>query len=602
MFLLEQDKLKEVSSMSRHFSIYVLVFGLLAGSQTQAAGPDTHQAMTMPPPQNDMKSHTVGNLKLVVTNWGYFGNASEYDQFLWSLEFPAESDQDYLFAGALWIGAVVDGDTLVSVGADGWTHENEFFPGPAPEDEIAERSNDTLSPHYHPDAVSEQDLISTFTDTVGPPYTPPGHVPLEIRVTQESYCWSGDWIKDFVLVRLQIENIREDGLTLEDLYAAIFLDCDVVPVTDDYFCRHEAAQDDITGFRRWKHESDTLWASGSLLYQWNGWQYVPTDVSGTPKYSSPCDQPGIAWIADDDGIHPDIYCPPVDPALSAAGIRAVSLPQEKTSYHWWFSDSDTALDWGPHDTTDTCDPHGTPMGDSAKYTMMSGGRIDLDQVCKGLEYPPGVDSINDNRYLLSFGPHQLAFGETLEVVWAFVGGERFHSGHGWCEWEFADLIMNGNRAYAVYDNPGIDTDGDGYYGDYMVVDDDTLYLTGDGVPDYKECDNPPWNPCDMIVGAEERSNTTPKQRFELRQNYPNPFSGSTKVSFTIPGKTHVSLRVFDICGRLVADIADERLKPGRYLYAWNGVDDEGRKVAGGVYFCTLSAGGLKQTRKLVLLR
>jgi hypothetical protein len=178
--------------MSRYSLVLMLLAGLCISLPSVAWNPQEDLHSPMPPPQTQMKSHTVGNLRLVVTNWGYFGNASEYDQISWSLEFPAESEQDYLFQGALWIGAVVNGDTHVSVGADGWLLENELFPGSAQGDTIIERSNDSLSPYFHPDAVSEQDLIGTFTDTVGDPYAPPEHVPLEIKVTQHSYCWSGD--------------------------------------------------------------------------------------------------------------------------------------------------------------------------------------------------------------------------------------------------------------------------------------------------------------------------------------------------------------------------------------------------------------------------
>lgn len=583
--------------MSRHLIFCVLILSLLAVAEIHADGPQP----PMPPPQTQMKSHTAGNLNLVITNWGYFGNTGNYDTFPWSLEFPSESGQDYLFQGALWIGAVVNSDTLVSVGTDGWIMSNEFFPGTLQGDTIVQRSISKLSPYFHPDAISEQDLISTFTDTFCP-YTPPDHVPLEMRITQHSYCWSSYWIEDFVLVRLQIENIREDQATLEDMYAAIYLDGDVVPTSVGYMCRHYCAQDDITGFRRWRHESDSLWAPGAVVYQWDGTQYVPVDVGETPKYRSPCDGPGIAWIADDDGDHPDSLCPPADPSLSVVGTRAISLPQEKTSYHWWFSDPNDQLDWGPFKQNDPRDFEGTPMGDLAKYRIMSNGYIDPDQVCDGVEYPPGVDSINDTRYMISFGPHELAFGETLEVVWAFVGGERFHNGHEWCEWEFADLIMNGNRAYAVYDNPGIDTDSNGYFGDYMIIDDDTLYLTGDGVPDYKECDYPPWNPCDMIVGVEEEFSKASGRSSELRQNFPNPFSGFTSISFSIPRKTHTRLEVFDVCGRLVSSIVDENLRAGRHTVRWNSTDNDGRPVTDGVYFYRLTAAKSAHTRKMVVIR
>ena len=584
--------------MTRCLIYCVLAIGFLIGVQVQAAGPETYAIRLMPPPQTDMKSHTIGNLRLVVTNWGHFGNAGEYDDFPWSCEFPAGSEQDYLFQGALWIGGTVSGDTHVSVGADGWLLENELFPGSSPGDTIIERSNDTLSPYYHPDAVSEQDLIAVFTDTVGPPYAPPEHTPLGIRVTQHSYCWSSDWVKHFVLIRLQIENIRVDEATVDHVYAAIYFDGDVTPVTDAYMCRYFSAQDDITGLRRWKHESDSLWAPGAVLYEWNGWQYVPVDVGGTPKYRSPCDHISVAWVADDNGVHPDTACPGAGTARSVVGTRALSLPQDETSYNWWLSDPS----WGPHDTTDPGDPEGTPMGDSAKYAFLSSGRLDPDQVCDGLEYPPHVDSINDTRCLLSFGPHQIPFGDTLEIVWAFVGGERFHDGHAWCEWDFADLIMSGNRAYAVYDNPGIDTDGDGYFGDYMVISDDTLYITGDGVPDFKECEYPPWYPCDMIVGVEEPANRSSVRKFQLKQNFPNPFSGLTRISFSTPLRTDVKLDVFDVCGRLVANVVDEALVPGRYIYDWYGVDNGARRVADGVYFYRLKAGDFTDVKKMVLLR
>ncbi len=575
--------------MRAHPFVLALAVGLCLTLPAEARSAAGDVTPPVPPPWTQIKSHTIGNLGLTVSNWGYFAT---------SCEFPLGSEQLYLFRGGLWVGARVNGEKHVSVGTDGWLPQNEFLPGSEPGDTIIERSNDISSPYYHPDALSEQDLISIYSDTVCPGYSPPGHVPLEIRVTQSSYCWSSFWIKDFILVRFQIENIREDEASLDSLYAAIYFDGDVAPTTVNYNCQHYAAQDDITGLRRWRYEADSLWPAGAVLYEWNGWQYVPVDVGGTPKHRSPCDRIDIAWVADDDGLHPEAYCPDADPALSAVGVRAVSLPQEKTSYNWWFSDPS----WGPHDSTDPGDPSGTPMGDSAKYAFMSSGRIDPDQVCDGLQYPPGIDSISDSRFLISFGPHELPFGETLEVVWAFFGGERFHNGHGWCEWKFADLIMNGNRAYAVYDNPGIDTDWDGYYGDYMIIENDTLFLTGDGVPDYKECDYPPWNPCDMIVGAEEMVQGRRGGAFELGQNYPNPFSGSTRISFAVPSRSHVDLSVLDVCGRLVAGIVDEQLKPGRYSYEWHGRHDEGNEVAGGVYFYRLSAGGLTRTRKLVVIR
>jgi hypothetical protein len=455
-------------------------------------------------PNNQLNSHTWGNLKLVVTNWGFFGNARNYDDFVHSCEFPANSRQDYLFQGALWIGGVVEDDTLVSVGADGWLIENETFPGPSDDDAIMERSINPASPYYwdpadstdplfikYGPAVSEQDFIATFTDTVEQPYSPPDHTPLGIRITQQTYCWSYDYAQDFILIKYWIENIRADGKTIFDVYVGLYIDGDVTPVTSDGNCRNLAAQDDITGFRVWRDESDTLWPAGTILYEWTGSAYDSSDVGGTPKYQSPSDYITVAWIADDDGIHPST-CPDVGLATSVTGTRVVFPPPREISYNWWFSDSDDALDWGPYDPSDPYDVDGTPMGDNAKYRIMSNGRFDPDQVCSGdLVYPPGVDSINDTRYLLSFGPNDLPAGDTLVMILGYVGGEHFHDNNPWCEWSFEDLAINASWAYRVYDNPGTDTDGDGYAGDFIIVGAETLYICGDGEPDFEGPPPPP---------------------------------------------------------------------------------------------------------------
>jgi len=219
--------------MNRHRFVPMCAIALavcVAGSAWGATSDREHPEFKniLQAPNTQMKSHTWGNMKLVVTNWGFFGNAEQYDQYVWSCEFPANSHQDYLFQGALWIGGVVDEDTMVSVGADGWLRENEMFPGP--NDSIMERSINPASPYYWDPAdssdplfleygptISEQDFIAVYTDTVGNPYTPPDHRPLGIVMTQQTYCWSYDYAQDFILMKYWIENIRGDGKTVLEL-------------------------------------------------------------------------------------------------------------------------------------------------------------------------------------------------------------------------------------------------------------------------------------------------------------------------------------------------------------------------------------------------
>ena len=596
---------EEVSVMRTFIACIALMFCVLLCCQVSAARNELGNAPLMPAPNTQIKSHTLGNMKLVISNWGFLGNEADYNEYEWSCEFPADSNQDYLFQGALWIGGIVAGETLVSVGADGWLLEHELFPGSAVGDTILQRSCDTLSPYYHPDAISEQDLLATYTDTITDTLiVPPGHRPIGIKITQQTYCWRHDHIKDSILMRLLIENIRGDLQTVRDIYVGLYIDGDVTPVTSNLACRVLAAGDDITGFRAWGDESDTLWTPGTTLYHWNDQtqSYDSTDVGGTPKYQSPCHYTTAAWLADDDGIHPDPPCTGAGTADAVTGARVVCPAGQGLSYNWWFSDPDDARDWGPHHSEDPDDVAGTPMGDNAKYRIMMNGYFDPDQVCDSLVYPAEVDSINDTRYLLSFGPHDLPSGDTLEIALAFIGGEQFHNNGTWCEWNFDDFATNASWAHAVCDNPGIDTDGDGYAGDFVIVAGETLFICGDGIPDFRVPRRWPSDPCLVPTGIAEGVSRPGRQRSELRQNLPNPFSVSTRIIFALSDGGALKLDVFDISGRLVANLLDTKVAAGYHECRWNGLDGKGQEVPSGVYFYRLSSEGQSVTRKMVVVR
>ncbi|MGD1047190.1 MAG: M14 family zinc carboxypeptidase [Candidatus Krumholzibacteriaceae bacterium] len=95
----------------------------------------------------------------------------------------------------------------------------------------------------------------------------------------------------------------------------------------------------------------------------------------------------------------------------------------------------------------------------------------------------------------------------------------------------------------------------------------------------------------------------------LEQNYPNPFNPSTTLSFTVGagdapggGTAPVSLRLYDVSGRLVAVVREGRLSAGRYSVTWNGLENTGRAVASGIYFARLRVGDRVFVRKIVLAR
>jgi hypothetical protein len=85
--------------------------------------------------------------------------------------------------------------------------------------------------------------------------------------------------------------------------------------------------------------------------------------------------------------------------------------------------------------------------------------------------------------------------------------------------------------------------------------------------------------------------------FTLKQNFPNPFNPSTNISFSIPSKSFVSLKIFDLLGREVATIVSEEISAGYYTREWNAAN-----TSSGIYFYRLQADNFVDTKKLILLR
>ncbi len=98
------------------------------------------------------------------------------------------------------------------------------------------------------------------------------------------------------------------------------------------------------------------------------------------------------------------------------------------------------------------------------------------------------------------------------------------------------------------------------------------------------------------TGVSINKELLPKSIF-LEQNYPNPFNPTTKISFTIPSRLYVSLKVFDLIGREVVTLVSEELPAGNHSRQWNAVN-----IPSGVYFCRLQASGYLETKKLILLK
>jgi photosystem II stability/assembly factor-like uncharacterized protein len=94
----------------------------------------------------------------------------------------------------------------------------------------------------------------------------------------------------------------------------------------------------------------------------------------------------------------------------------------------------------------------------------------------------------------------------------------------------------------------------------------------------------------------EKEPTTP-QTFALSQNYPNPFNPSTTIKYQIPKQSFVTLRIFDLLGREVATLVNERKDAGTYSVQWNASG-----FSSGIYFYQLQANGKRDIKKMVLIK
>jgi endonuclease I len=99
------------------------------------------------------------------------------------------------------------------------------------------------------------------------------------------------------------------------------------------------------------------------------------------------------------------------------------------------------------------------------------------------------------------------------------------------------------------------------------------------------------------TGTSSVAYTRMPAEFVLYQNYPNPFNPTTTVSFSIGQASSVSLKVFDVLGRVVASLVNDRLQAGTYNTVWNAAE-----VPSGAYVYRLETGRAMQSRRMLLIK
>jgi len=197
----------------------------------------------------------------------------------------------------------------------------------------------------------------------------------------------------------------------------------------------------------------------------------------------------LAWVADNDG---DFAFSPTLQVPHVTGVRVVRTPSDspEISFNWWVLDYAT-IDFGPQMRDKFRDlgrgGTGAPLGDRGKYYVLSNGEFDYDQIYTASITPfdtvwmPTNPAIagdlsdgGDAYYLLSFGPFDIDPGQSLPLSFAYVADEDLHTDPQNINYltggnpqvyydnlDFSDIGLNAIWAEWIYDNPGVDTDGDG---------------------------------------------------------------------------------------------------------------------------------------------
>jgi len=102
-------------------------------------------------------------------------------------------------------------------------------------------------------------------------------------------------------------------------------------------------------------------------------------------------------------------------------------------------------------------------------------------------------------------------------------------------------------------------------------------------------------------GIANNTNQLPT-KYNLKQNFPNPFNPTTKINYELPQSSKVVLKIFDALGKEVRLLVNKDLSAGKYQVEWNGMDNNFRSVATGVYYYQLNVNGTSQTKKMLLLK
>jgi hypothetical protein len=164
-------------------------------------------------------------------------------------------------------------------------------------------------------------------------------------------------------------------------------------------------------------------------------------------------------------------------------------------------------------------------------------------------------------------------------------------------------LSDENWIVALNPSESIDLESFITFPDSAAYTTDLVYCTATSLGDPVQTDST-WLDA-MVEPSASVDDGTEAKVFALMPNAPNPFAGTTMIRFSIPSRSPVDLKVYDVRGRLVKSLLTSgsgAMTAGMHEVVWDGRDNNRRVVASGVYFYRLSAGERSATRKMVMLR
>ncbi len=467
-------------------------------------------------PYLSFRVHNNGRFWNTVMNNGVIGNLYNFPDPLArrtapAFFFPKYSRRRHGFYTGLWVGGVVGDDTLVTCTIDELGN-TEMWPGDYPDGDFVEVERDSNGVLL--DAGARQQMVAQYADTLYreafvpfSPYDLRKHQPLNIAVTQTTYSWSLDYAEDFIIADYAIKNVGRQAI--QDAYVGIYYVGGVQHISEQPFPR----LDDIEGF------------IDSLPHEFEEAGYENID---------------LAWVIDNDG-QPLGSSWGMFPTQSGFGVAPLRVPDsgQQVRFNWWIN-TNYAGSWGPRRKGLLLDEPrmfpgglGTPYGDKAKYHIMSFPEIDYSGYEAALNFtaqgwlPPHpsyariIAQGHFVNFVSSFGTFDLLPGEEKHFTVVYTVGDEIHtiptyyrnnysffSPYKFINYlQFDDMLTNYRWAKRIFDNPGVDTDGNGDSGKYffrideVTGDTNQVFYTGDGVPDFKGALPPP--PPELRVRTEE---------------------------------------------------------------------------------------------------